>query len=181
MKNKNIVFIAKSLDGFIAGPKGEIDWLDQIPNPNGDDMGYLSLMAEVDAIVMGRGSFETVLGFDIEWPYNKHVFILSNTIKSIPEKLVDKISLLNGSLDQILNHIHQEGYHNLYIDGGKTIQTFLKQDLIHELRITTIPIILGAGIPLYELVPKRLQFDHIKTAVYLDQLVQSHYSRRQDP
>ncbi len=178
MEHKNIVFIAKSIDGFIAGPKGEIDWLDMVPNPDEDDMGYFALMKEVDAIVMGRVSFETVLGFNIPWPYTKHVFVLSNTLKNIPNELQDKVSLTQGSLEEILSDIRKKGFGNLYIDGGKTVQNFLKKDLIHELRITSLPIILGKGFPLFGILDQRLEFEHIKTKVYLNQLVQSHYKRK---
>jgi len=148
MEHKNIVFIAKSIDGFIAGPKGEIDWLDMVPNPDEDDMGYFALMKEVDAIVMGRVSFETVLGFNIPWPYTKHVFVLSKTLKNIPEALQDKVSLTKGTLEEVLS-----------------------------VRITTLPIILGKGFPLFGLLDQRLEFEHVKTEVYLNQLVQSHYKR----
>lgn len=174
---KNIVFLAKSLDGFIAGPNGEIDWLDTIPNPDQNDMGYVRLMHEIDAIVMGRASFDTVCSFEGEWPYSKHVFVLSNTIQELPKFYQDKASLLSGSVHEILGQLHDKGFYNLYIDGGKTIQSFLKEDLIDELRITTIPILLGSGIPLFSVMTNSLVFNHIKTEVFLGQLVQSHYSR----
>ena len=174
---KNIVFLAQSLDGFIAGPNGEIDWLDTIPNPEQNDMGYVALMNEIDAIVMGRASFDFVKNYDGPWPYQKHVFVLSNTLTKIPEVLMDKASLLNGNVSQILDILHDKGFYSLYIDGGKTIQSFLKEDMIDELRITTIPIILGDGIPLYGIMDKSLVFNHIKTEVFLGQLVQSQYSR----
>lgn len=178
MKNKNIVFIAKSLDGYIAGKNGEIDWLNAIPNPENIDMGYYSLMEEIDAIVMGRTTFQTVCSFDIDWPYSKHVFVLSNSLNELPENLEGKVTLINGNLKDILNNIHEKGYYNLYIDGGKTVQNFLKEDLIHELRITTIPILLGDGISLFDLLPNAMEFNHLKTEVFLDQIVQSHYERK---
>lgn len=178
MKNKNIVFIAKSLDGYIARKNGDIIWLNSIPNPENNDMGFVSLMNEIDAIVMGRTTFETVCGFKGEWPYNKHVFVLSNTLHEVPERLKDKVSLLAGNVKEILNKIHKKGYSILYIDGGKTVQNFLKEDLIDELIITTIPILLGDGISLFDSLPKSLEFTHLKTEVFLDQIVQSHYKRK---
>ena len=178
MKYKNIVFIAKSLDGYIAGKEGEIDWLDMVPNPDQDDMGYYALMEEIDAIVMGRNSFETVLGFDVEWPYSKPVFVLSSSLKEIPKELTGKVQLLNGKPSDILQEIHQKGYFNLYIDGGKTVQHFLEADLIDELRITTIPILLGGGIPLFGDLSKPLAFEHIKSELFLGQLVQNYYKRK---
>ena len=178
MKHKNIVFVGKSLDGFIAGKNGELDWLDMIPNPEQNGMGYYDLMEEIDAIVMGKTTFETVISFDIDWPYKKHVFVLSHSLNKIPETLKEKVTLLKGNEKDILNVIHNQGFHNLYIDGGKTVQNFLKADLIDELRISTIPILLGDGIPLFDILPKSLVFNHVKTEVFLDQIVQSHYQRK---
>ncbi|APD07554.1 uncharacterized protein UJ101_02051 [Flavobacteriaceae bacterium UJ101] len=175
--NKNIVFIAKSLDGFIAGINGELEWLHSIPNPENKDMGFVNLMNEIDAIVMGRTTFETVCNFGGEWPYRKPVFVLSHSLKEVPEKLKEKAIILSGDIKEVLNHIHQKGFHKLYIDGGKTVQNFLKEDLIDELRISTIPILLGDGIPLFNKIPNSLKFNHIKTEVFLNQIVQSHYER----
>ncbi len=178
MEKKNIVFIAKSLDGYIAGKNGELDWLDSIPNPENVDMGYFSLMEEIDAIVMGRTTFDVVCNFDGEWPYSKQVFVLSNSLKTVPEKLNEKVTLLKGTPQEILAQIHQKGFFNLYIDGGRTVQNFLKEDLIDELRITTIPILLGGGFPLFGDLPKPMEFEHIKSEVFLSQLVQDHYKRK---
>lgn len=178
MQTKNIVFIAKSLDGYIAGKDGNLDWLHSIPNPEGIDMGYNRLMEEVDAIVMGRTTFDTVLGFGIDWPYAKHVFVLSNTLKEVPANLEGKVSLLKGSPQQILDQIHERGYHNLYIDGGRTVQHFLQDDLIDELRISTIPILLGGGFPLFGDLASPMEFEHVESMVYLNQIVQDHYRRK---
>lgn len=178
MTKKNIVFIAKSLDGYIADKNGGLDWLHSIPNPEQNDMGYNQLMDEVDAIVMGRTTYEVVLGFGIDWPYKKHVFVLSNTIKELPENLKGKVSLLKGTLKEILSSIHKRGYSNLYIDGGRTVQAFLKEDLIDELRITTIPILLGGGFPLFGELPSAMEFEHVKSELFLGQVVQNHYKRK---
>lgn len=178
MKRKNIVFIAKSLDGFIAGKNNELDWLEMISNPEHNDLGFDSLMNEIDAIVMGKTTFETVLDFGGEWPYKKHIFVLSNSLKTVPENLQEKVTLLKGTVQEILKTIHVKGFYNLYIDGGKTVQNFLKEDLIDELRMTTIPILLGEGISLFDTLPKLLEFSHVKTEVFLGQLVQSSYGRK---
>ncbi|MEL6972198.1 MAG: dihydrofolate reductase family protein [Bacteroidota bacterium] len=175
---KNIVFIATSLDGYIAGKNGEIEWLHSIPNPENNDMGYNALMEEIDAIVMGRTTFETVLGFGIDWPYSKHVIVLSNSLKTVPENLKGKVSLAGGNPKQVLEGIHAMGYHKLYIDGGTTIQHFLKADLIDELRITTIPILLGGGFPLFGDLSAPLKWEHLDTQVFLGQIVQRHYRRK---
>ena len=174
---KNKVFIAKSLDGYIAGKNGEIDWLHSTPNPNNNDMGFVKFIDGIDAILMGRLTFELVCSFDVAWPYPRPVFVWSNTLQSIPEKFQDKAELVKGSTQEVLTTIHGKGHYQLYIDGGTTIQSFLKEDLIDELIITTIPILLGGGIPLFGDLQKPLNFEHVASNVFLDQLVQNHYRR----
>ena len=98
MNKKNSVFIATSLDGYIADKNDGIDWLNSVPNPDNDDMGYLEFSNRIDALVMGRKTFETVLGFDVDWPYDKPVFVLSNKLKEIPESHKDKAYLVRGTL-----------------------------------------------------------------------------------
>lgn len=178
MNKKNNVFIATSLDGFIADKNGGIDWLHAIPNPDNTDMGYNDFISQIDALIMGRKTFETICGFDIDWPYQKHVFVLSNSLTSIPETYKDKITLINGDLKEILHQIHNKGYNNLYIDGGKTIQSFLKEDLIDEMTITIIPFLLGDGIPLFTKQSKRLEFECINSKVYLNKIVQNSFIRK---
>ncbi|TFV95555.1 dihydrofolate reductase [Algoriphagus kandeliae] len=178
MENRNKVYIGASLDGFIADKEGGIDWLDSIPNTDQIDMGYRAFMAQVDALLMGRNTFETVCGFDIDWPYEKPVFVLSNTLKQIPEPFHDKAILVSGPLQKVLDEIHEQGYHRLYIDGGKTIQSFLREDLIDEMTITTIPILLGSGISLFGELPKPLLFECVSSQIFLGKIVQSHYVRK---
>lgn len=124
-------------------------------------------------------TFETVISFSGEWPYVKPVFVLSSSLKKVPEKIKDKVYLLSGDLDEVLRIIHSKGFYKLYIDGGKVVQSFLKKDLIHELRITTMPILLGGGVSLFGVLPDLLKYKHLKTKVFLGQIVQSHYGRVQ--
>ena len=178
MQNKNKIFIATSLDGFIADENGGIDWLHSIPNPDKIDMGYNDFTSKIDALVMGRNTFETICGFDIDCPYQKPIFVLSNKLTSIPETLKDKVVLVKGNLKEVLKEIHKKGFHNLYIDGGKTIQSFLKKDLIDEMTITIIPYLLGNGIPLFTELPQRLDFECIESKIYLDKVVQNYFIRK---
>lgn len=178
MKSQNKVFIARSLDGYIADKNGGLDWLNLVPNPDHLDLGYEKFIQSVDAIVMGRASFETVCSFDMEWPYKLPVFVLSKSLKSVPEDLENKVALVSGSLSEILDQLHKKGYMRLYIDGGATIQSFLKEDLIDELIITTIPILLGGGIPLFGELPKEMEFEHVKSELFLNALVQDSYRRQ---
>jgi dihydrofolate reductase len=178
MSAKNSVFIATSLDGYIADKNGRIDWLYSIPNPDNDDMGYVLFTNEIDALVMGRTTFETVLAFDVDWPYNKPVFVLSNKLKQIPESHKEKAYLVKGKLTEILDEIHERGFNRLYIDGGATIRSFLKEDLIDEMVLTTIPILLGGGSSLFLELPNQLKFELIGTKTYLNQITQNHYKRK---
>jgi dihydrofolate reductase len=178
VEKKNSVYIAASLDGYIADRNGGIEWLDSIPIPENEDMGYLAFTKDIDALVMGRTTFETVLGFDVDWPYQKPVFVLSNSLNNIPESHKDKAYLVKGTLVEILEHIHSKGYARLYIDGGTTIQNFLKEDLIDEIIITTFPILLGGGPKLFSELPNELEFELVTSKVYFNQLVQNHYRRK---
>lgn len=173
----NKVFIATSIDGYIADSNGGVEWLHETPNPEGIDMGYAEFKAQIDAIVMGRNSFETILGFGIDWPYNKPVFILSSTLKEISPKLEGKVFLLNGPPLEIIDKIHEQGYRSLYIDGGKTISNFLEQDLIDEMIITTIPVVLGNGTRLFSSFQNKLHFKCVKTEIYLNCVVQNRFIR----
>lgn len=175
---KNKVFIATSIDGYIADRNGGIDWLHSIPNPNNIDMGYSEFMSQIDAIVMGRNTFDTVCGFEIEWPYQKPVFVLSNSMSEIPDKYSDKAELVKGSLSEIISIIQSKGYQNLYIDGGRTIQSFLKEDLIDEMTITVIPLLLGGGVPLFSELTHAIEFECVNSKVYLGKVVQNRFERK---
>lgn len=171
----NKVFIATSLDGFIADASGQVGFLDTFPMPEGDDMGYYAFIAQIDAILMGRKSFESVLGFGVEWPYTKPVFVWSSTLREVPEQLSSKVKLVSGGLNEILQTIHDAGYLNLYVDGGQVIQSFLRQELIDEMTITTIPVLLGAGIPLFGPLNEMIKFTCVHSKVYETGLVQSRF------
>ncbi|UQD56738.1 dihydrofolate reductase family protein [Flavobacterium sp. K5-23] len=178
MNKKNSVFIATSLDGYIADKNGGIDWLHSIPNPNNNDMGYIEFNKGIDALVMGRTTFETVLGFDIDWTYSKPVFVLSNKLKEMPKSHKDKAFMVIGTLTEILDQIHEKGFNRLYVDGGTTIRNYLKEDLIDEMVITTIPILLGGGSLLFAELPNELKFELIGAKTYLNQITQNHYKRK---
>ena len=178
MDQTNTVYIAQSLDGYIADKNGELEWLEMIPNPEGLDLGFTAFMNSIDALVMGRTTFETVCSFDIPWPYEKPVFVLSNTLQSIPSKAQGKAEVINGSLKEVIKQLHQRNYLHLYIDGGRTIQSFLKEDLIDTLIITTLPIILGGGSSLFGELQKNIPLKLTKTETLLGQMTQSTYQRQ---
>lgn len=87
----NIVFIATSLDGYIADKQGKLDWLQSVPNPDNIDTGFVLLMERIDGLVMGRNTLDVVLGFGCDWPYSKPVFVLSNTMTEVPQGYEDKV------------------------------------------------------------------------------------------
>jgi dihydrofolate reductase len=158
----NYVYIATSLDGYIADKDGAIDWLMETPVPEDDDCGFGAFLSKIDALVMGRNTYEVVLSSG-QWPYNKPVFVASNSLKQIDDSLKEKAFLTKGTPKEIVNSLKEQGYNNLYIDGGKTIQSFLKEELIDEMIITIIPQALGEGIPLFEKGADRIKFKTYKT------------------
>lgn len=171
------VFIATSLDGYIADHQGSVDFLYRFPEPPGEDMGYPAFMESTDAILMGRKTFETVLGFDISWPYEKPVFVWSSVLKQIPPHLKGDIQLIQGTPQDISTQLQNKGFHSLYIDGGQTIQAFLQADLIDELTITTIPILLGAGLPLFNALTTPITYRGTHTKLFSNGTIQSTFIR----
>jgi dihydrofolate reductase len=172
----NYVYIATSLDGFIATPDGGVEWLDDVPNPDNGYFGYAAFISRVDAILMGSGTYEKVLTFG-QWPYEKIVYVLSNRIESVPDELIDKVKIIKGPLADVLSNLKGQGIENLYIDGGKVIQSFLREDLIDELIITKVPKLLGKGIPLFGDLEGTMNFTHVETEVINNYLVKSRYVR----
>ncbi|HKO76658.1 MAG TPA: dihydrofolate reductase family protein [Flavobacterium sp.] len=172
---RTTAYIGTSLDGFIARKDGEIDWLIQFDNQE-INQSYTEFISEIDAIVIGRGTFEKVVTFPT-WFYQQKVFVLSTQIKQIPDNLKEKVAILSMEPKDLLNYLSNEGYSNIYVDGGKVIQSFLKENLLDELIITRVPVLIGNGIPLFGQLDKDLPFKHILTKVYLNGLVKSHYER----
>lgn len=166
-----------SVDGFIARPDGGIDWLDS-PDyvvPGDPDFGYGSFIATVDAIVMGRKSFEKVLSFG-QWPYDPTpVIVLSSGQLEIPAHLQGKAALRRGEPHEIVSQLAAEGKKHLYIDGGVTVQRFLRARLIDEITITRLPVILGGGIPLFGSTGFDIRLRHVRTEVFPNGFVQSKY------
>lgn len=172
----NYVYIAASLDGFIATPEGGIEWLEDAPNPNGSDFGFSEFISKVHAILMGRATFEKVLAFD-HWPYEIPVFVLSSTLKEVPPDLEGKVQIVSGPLVDVISQLGAQGFKNLYIDGGRVIQSFLREDLIDEMIVTRFPKLLGRGIPLFGELIAALDFNHLETEVIENYLVKSRYRR----
>ena len=171
---KNYVYIAQSLDGYIAGPNGELDWLEDIDNPEQNDLGFSAFMNTVDALVMGKNTFDKVLTFGM-WPYEKPVFVASGSLSSLPSNMEGKAFIIKSTPEDMVKVLNEKGYKKLYIDGGALIQSFLNENLINELIITTVPVLLGEGIPLFGSLPKRVKLKLVGSEVLLNQLVKIHY------
>jgi dihydrofolate reductase len=171
---KATVYIATSLDGFIAREDGAIDWLPPI-EVAGEDYGYQAFMDSVDALVMGRNTYEQILSFEA-WPYgNKPVIVLSSQPLPIPEAMTSTVESMTASPQAVVQQLAQRGYQQLYIDGGKTIQGFLAAGLIQELIIARIPILIGTGIPLFGAIPHDIRLHHLETRSFANGVVQSKY------
>lgn len=166
------VFIATSLDGFIARPDGGLDWL---PIGGGEPHGYAEFIASVDALVIGRGTFETVLAFD-EWPYGgKPVVVLSTTLSEVTVPPGAVCEVMSGDPSEIVARLARRGLKHLYVDGGVTIQRFLEAGLIQRMTITRIPVLLGAGIPLFGALSRDVWLEHVATRSFAGGMVQSEY------
>ncbi len=169
------VYIATSLDGFIARPDGDIEWLFAFNDPNDkEDYGYAEFMASIDCIVMGRKTLEKVLTFP-DWPYEKPVIVLSNTLKVIPEQCIGKIEIFHGTVDDLVIKLREEKRERIYIDGGKTIQSFLAGGYVSDMTLTRIPILIGSGLPLFGSISKDIRLKHIVTKSFPSGFVQSKY------
>lgn len=169
-------FIATSLDGFIARPDGSIDWL---TNPDYEipeqDFGYQLFMNSVDVLVMGRNTYEKVLTFD-EWPYgDKPVVVLCHEPPTQPNEQGVKVEFLSGSPAEVVSQLSNCGFRHVYLDGGQTIQGFLRDKLVDELTITRIPILLGQGLPLFGELDHDIRLEQVQTTAYPNGFVQSVY------
>jgi dihydrofolate reductase len=178
---KATVYIATSVDGFIARNNGGIDWLPSGGNTEGgEDYGYQEFIDSVDALVMGRNTYELALSFD-SWPYGeKPVFVLSGREIDIPDEIAKTVEAMCVSPREVVCRLSERGFQHLYIDGGKTIQGFLSEGLIQQLIITKVPILIGTGIPLFSSLPHDVRLHHLETRQFENGLVQSKYKVIED-
>jgi len=175
VKPKVSVYIATSLDGFIARKNGDLDWLNSGDEQGREDYGYQEFMNSVDVLVMGRKTFEKALTFG-EWPYTgRKVVVLSTGAPSIPDSLQDSVAVLSLSPKDLVEHFSSHGPTHLYIDGGITIQHFIAAGLVDEMIITRIPILIGDGVPLFGPLNEDVKLTHIATRQFDNGYVQSKY------
>jgi dihydrofolate reductase len=175
-KIKVSVFIATSLDGYIARPDGDVSWLEDVdPFGEGDDGGFGQFFGSVDVLVMGRGTFEKVLEFD-PWPYGtKPVIVLSKSLTEIPEKLRDRVRIDASTPHDLMEKLAGEGFKKVYLDGGMVIQSFLREGLVDDMVLTVIPVLIGEGVPLFGDLEKDIKLRLLETRSWENGVVQSKY------
>jgi dihydrofolate reductase len=167
------VFIAASVDGYIARADGDIDWLTKYAG-NGEDTGYGAFMDSIDGLIMGRGTFEKALSFGA-WPFEKPVVVISKTLSRVRADLAGKVRLTSLAPGPLMEALAAEGWKRAYVDGGKTIQSFLKEGLIMDIVLTRVPILLGDGVPLFGTIKNDITLRHRDTIVFDSGLVQSKF------
>jgi dihydrofolate reductase len=173
MTVKVSVYIATSLDGFIARKNGGLDWL-PTGGEGGEDFGYAEFISSIDHIVMGRHTFEKVLTFGA-WHYTKKVIVLTSRDLTVPPELADKVEALHLSPRELIHKLERRGANHIYLDGGVTIQRFLHEGLVDEMTITTIPILIGEGLPLFGKLEKDVKLELIKSESFKNGFVQNKY------
>lgn len=170
------VYIATSLDGFIARDNGDLDWLPGSDGgSDGEDYGYHQFFDSVDVLVMGRNTFEKVLSFG-QWPYGiKRVIVLSSNQTQIPNDLAETVESRSCSPTELVKELEKSEAKHLYVDGGKTIQGFLNAGLIQEIIITRVPVLIGSGIPLFGELESDKKLRLIETCKFESGFIQSKY------
>ena len=177
MNIKCSVYIAVSIDGYIARVDGDVEWLHQPENDSPDKLGleYGEFIATVDRLLMGRKTFEKVLSFPA-WPYEDvRVIVLSSRDIEIPDDLKGKVAVDGGDPQEIVSRLEEAGNKHLYIDGGLTIQRFLSSGQITDITLTKIPVLLGNGIPLFSAMAIEIPLKHVETTSSSAGVVQSRY------
>ena len=166
------VFIGTSVDGFIARPDGALDFL---PAGGGEPHGYNEFFASIDALVIGRRTFEAVLAFP-RWPYGeKLVMVLSSQPLDFSGVRGGRVERMQGSPREIFQELEARAIEHVCVDGGVTIQRFLREGLIQRLIITRVPVLIGRGIPLFGSLPRDLRLEHVQTQSYASGLVKTEY------
>lgn len=170
------VFIAAGLDGYIARKDGTLDWLPGSDGQQlGEDAGYQDFYASVDTLVLGCNTYELVLSFG-EWPYNdKRVVVLSSCYPETLQPVAVNIWGSSASPALLAGQLQRLGAGHVYVDGGKTIQSFLRTGLIDEMTITRIPVLIGEGIPLFGGLERDIRLQHQSTRTFDNGMVQSKY------
>ena len=184
------VFIAPSVDGYVATKNGSVQWLESAGKALSEEEKTTDLMQyfdktfsryikSVDCMIMGRKLMEVLSSFNLspeQWPYvDTKVIVLSRTLKTVPENLKDRLELYSGDIPELITRLENEGYQHAYIDGGMTITSFLELELINEMTLTLAPILLGSGIPLFGTLSKQILLEEAKAIAFTNNFIEIKY------
>lgn len=171
---KLILYISMSLDGYIATKENSLDFLSLVEQ-EGEDYGYNDFVKSVDAVIIGRKTYEKVIAMGYEYPHtDKDVYILTRTEKSS----IGTFKFYNGELSQLVGSLKSQEGKNIYCDGGAEIANeLIKEDLVDEYIISVIPILLGDGIKLFKDGRPEQKLELISTKQFNKGLTQLHYKR----
>jgi dihydrofolate reductase len=164
------VFIGMSVDGFIARLDGDLDWLTERGEAAGD-AGFRDFVSSVDAVLMGRGTYEVIAGFD-SWPYqDKPVHVLSSSLRDGDDARV----VVHADLEDAVAAMSESGVGRVYVDGGRAVQACLAAGLVTELTLSRVPVLIGSGAPLFGPLPADVDLEHRRTEVLPGGMVQTTY------
>ena len=169
------IMMAMTLDGFVARPDHNLDWL-MIQDTGNEDHGFAEFQDSMDVIVMGSGSLKTVLGFE-EWPYQKPVVVLSRSMSQddLPENLRDKIEFSQLPPRELMASFQARGFDRVYVDGGAIIRSFLSDGLVADMKIAIVPILIGQGIRIFGNLDRDLDLELLGTEAFNSGLVELRY------
>lgn len=164
------IFIATSIDGYIARQDGGLDWMDRVDGFD-EDYGLHKFMDSIDALIIGRKTYEIAASVS-DWPYKgKRVVVLSNTLRAVKEEA----ELFRGDLISLVSQLHADGIKHIWIDGGVTISQFLEYQMVDSMTLSVIPVILGSGIPLFNAISHDIPCRLIASQQYPSGLVNLNY------
>lgn len=169
---KVIVYIAQSVDGFIAKKDDDISWLSIVDAP-GEDYGYMEFVESVDTVIMGRRTYEKVLSFGMEFPHKERkTYVLSNSKEGSDEN----VEYYSGDVKELINNIRSTSGKHIFVDGGaEVIKEFIRQDLIDEYVISTVPILIGNGVRLFKGSERENKLELVESNSFPTGLVQNRY------
>jgi dihydrofolate reductase len=172
---KASVFIAASVDGFIARLDNSLDWLENPHNRPGQDYGYQQFMQSVDALLMGRATFDVIRELK-DWSANElPTFILTHRPLELPDGNFSEVERIQGTPGEVYGILEMRGYQHIYVDGGQVISGFLSARLLDEMIITRIPILLGRGIPLFRRLDLEIKLELLSAIDFSDGYTQNKY------
>jgi len=184
------IFIAPSVDGYIATEDHAVNWLETVGKPLSEEEvssdlmkhfnnTFSNYMQSIDCMIIGRKLMEILSSFELtpeQWPYgNAKIMALSNTIKEPPENLKDKVQMFSGSIPELIDKLEKEGYTHAYVDGGTIITAFLNLGLINEMTLTQAPVLLGSGVPLFGKLHKQINLTDAQATAFPNDFIEIKY------